>query len=121
MGSVCTKGQVIRFVIVGLFATATYIGVTSLLSSSMVGLETWVASLVGFAVSLVASYVGHAHITFRVQGGHGRSGLRFAIVTLCLVVSLSWLADFLVTQYGANKSAAVFLIGALYPPASFVL
>jgi putative flippase GtrA len=110
-----------RFVLIGGFATGLYVVVTTIASSPIFGFSNWLASLMGFLISLIASYVGHAYFTFKVGHGHRRHGARFLVVTICLATSLSWLSNTLVNHYGLDKLFVACFVGGTYPFASFML
>jgi putative flippase GtrA len=111
-----------RFAGVGIIATLTYCGVALLLSNRLVGVPMAWASLAGFAVSLLVSYLGHANFTFRVDKGlHGRFGPRFMAVSVGLAMACSLLAQLIVSRFGVSELYVTAFIAVLYPGASFLL
>ena len=109
----------LRFAIVGLIGTAIYCVATLGLMATPIDLSPGAASFVGFALSLCFSYVGHAYFTYRISAYPIRHGIRFAIATIVMGMSLSWFFNVFVTHFGVNPSLATLGICLLYPPLSF--
>lgn len=111
----------VRFIIVGLIGTLTYFGVTTLLSSPLVGLPILWSSLGGFVISLFVSYLGHANFTFQVERRHLHFGPRFIAASVGLAVFASLVAQIVVTKLQVPTIYVTALIAVLYPGASFLI
>jgi len=76
-------GQVGRFFVVGIFATATHY----LVAMFWLGwVSVWLANLLGYLAAVAVSYFGHQRITFRVpvaEVSHQRQAPRFLLTSLC--------------------------------------
>ena len=76
------KGQVRRFLLVGLAATCVHYGM-ALLSANAVNL--YVANLLGYLAAVTVSYVGHQRFSFRLAPeaiSHAKQLPRFIVVSL---------------------------------------
>ncbi len=111
----------LRFALVGSLATATYLAVSLFLSSSSVRLAPWAASLAGFALSFIVSYVGHLFFTYRAEPDHVFYGPRFALATLALIFIFSAFSQILAIDFALGRLWSNGLVAALFPPCSFLL
>jgi len=122
-------GSAMRFGLVGIAATLTYLGMSLLLLGW--GMAPQLANLAAFLVSTAASYLGHYFFTYRVSGGafgrdtgraagsHLRLSTRFIAVTILLTLFCSALHQ-LVLWAGASPRQAAFAVTISYPPLSFL-
>lgn len=72
--------ELVRFGIVGLVATATYLIVSMVVRSA--GAGHYFANFSGYIASVAISYFGHRVVTFRSKQAHRRQGPRFILVSL---------------------------------------
>jgi len=79
----CASGilQGIRFGLVGLAATLTHAGILWVLVEGY-QISALVATLLGFLVAFVMSYLGHFYITFQSERSHTQTLPRFALVAI---------------------------------------
>lgn len=70
--------KIIRFILVGISSGAIYAGVTALLVSAAVAPVP--ASLVGYAVSVPTSFLGHRRFSFRSNGHWTAEAVRFVVM-----------------------------------------
>lgn len=75
-GSLLAK--LVRFGFVGVLSGVIYAGVTALMVTQF-GMAPVPASLVGYCVSVPASFLGHRQGTFRSQGRWTHEALRFVV------------------------------------------
>jgi putative flippase GtrA len=83
--------------LVGLGATILY----GVVATTLAFLTTWpasIASLVGYTVSGVLSYLAHRRLTFRVEGSHGDAPWRFAALSAA-GYGLAFAAPFILTDW----------------------
>ncbi len=111
----------LRFAIVGTFTTIIYLVVSLGLSNSRFHLAPWAASMAGFAVSFVVSYLGHLFFTYRAKPDHVFYGPRFVSATLALVFAFSIGAQVLAVYFNLGRVRSNLLVAALFPPCSFLL
>jgi putative flippase GtrA len=75
-------GQIGRFFVVGILATATHYLVAMLWLGWV---SVWLANLLGYLAAVAVSYFGHQRITFRVpvaEVSHQRQAPRFLLTSL---------------------------------------
>ena len=113
--------QWLRFVAVGVFTTAIYLVVSVGLSSWPLHVPQWAASLAGFAVSFMVSYLGHLNFTYRAEPDHLRYGLRFALGTSALIAGFSALSQYLNTHFHIGHLWSNVFVAIFFPPSSFLL
>lgn len=110
------QGQLVRFVIVGIVATALHYGVYWLLQY---WLNVNVAYTTGYVVSLLANYYLTAHFTFR-EKATARNGIGFGgahlvnyLLHMVLFNLFLWL--------GLSRETAPFAVLAIAVPTNFLL
>jgi putative flippase GtrA len=109
--------RLVRFVAVGLVATATYLGLSLALTGA--GWSVEAAHVVALVISLIVSYAGQKLFTFQVSGNHRRFGVRFVIATAGIVATQFALVSGL--KSAGFGSMVIFGISSLYyPVASYV-
>lgn len=117
-GSLLAK--LVRFGFVGVVSGVIYAGVTAALVSGL-GFDPVRASLIGYCVSVPASFLGHRQGTFRSQGRWTHEALRFlvtqgvnmAVTAGSMHVAVAWAG----LPYWWGMIAAVILV----PIANFVM
>lgn len=70
--------EVLRFFIVGVFATITHISVASSFLYIFESANPFISNLIGFLTAFFVSFFGHAWFTFRNKG----SGSKFLVTTI---------------------------------------
>jgi putative flippase GtrA len=111
----------LRFILIGIGATATYFGITVLLISSPIQLEPVLASAIASTVSILVSYIGHHRYTFNRQGRHDFHFPRFIAVTTFLFLS-STMAMYVYSHVVPTEPLYVAsAIAVAYPIASYLL
>lgn len=110
-------GAVVRFGVVGVAATMTYLGISLLLLDG--GMAARAANLVALVGGTAASYLGHYFFTYRSREAHLRVGQRFVVVTAGLWLLCAALHS-AVLWLGATPRAASAAIALTYPPLSFL-
>ena len=111
-------GAVVRFGMVGVTATLSYLGLSLLLLHW--GMLPQLANLAAFLASTAISYLGHYFFTYRANGSHLRLSGRFIAVTVALSLLCSLLHQ-LVLWAGASPRLAALAVTLAYPPLSFLL
>ena len=112
------RGTVLRFGLVGVTATLTYLAVSLLLVGA--GWLPQLANIAAFAVGTAVSYFGHYLFTYRATGSHRRVSARFGAMTLVLVALCSALHEAALLA-GAAPWLASLLVTFAYPPLSFLI
>lgn len=111
--------RLVRFGLVGVLATS--INLLTTLGLAQVGVAFGLASLVAFAVSLIASYLGHTLFTFKASAPHLRSVPRFVATTLVLVVVCATSAHVLVEWAQLTPWLVAGGVAIFYPIASYAM
>jgi putative flippase GtrA len=111
-------GAVLRFALVGVAATLSYLGVSLLLLDR--GWVPQLANLGGFAAGTGLSYLGHYFFTYRSNERHLKTGSRFIGTTIGLTLASSLLHQ-AVLLLGAEPRLASLVVTCCYPPLSFLL
>ncbi len=111
-------GAVLRFGVVGVAATLSYLGLSLLLLHW--GMLPQLANLAAFLASTAISYLGHYFFTYRANGSHLRLSARFIAVTIALSLLCSLLHQ-LVLWAGVSPRLAAVAVTLAYPPLSFLL
>jgi putative flippase GtrA len=112
-------GRVIRFGIVGVGATITYVA-ASLALTHLFTLSPVAASIVAQVISMPVSYFGHLLYSFRVEADHRTYVARFLFTTAAAFAvnfALTWTATVL---FGWPQAGAVLLVSIAIPIASFL-
>lgn len=110
--------RLLRFIVVGLAGTLIYY-VTALLGASW-GLTIEAAHWLGFAVSIVFSYLAQKAVTFRVKGEHRRSVSRFVIAT-AVIAGTQFLVILGLRLFLLDPAILFAISSAYYPVASFII
>lgn len=111
-----TVGQMVRFGIVGVLATAVHYGVYWLLQ---LFINVNVAYTAGYLVSLALNYVLSARFTFR-QEASVRSGIGFGLAHLSNYLLHMVLFNFFLWM-GLSRAMAPFAVLAIAIPVNFFL
>lgn len=109
-------GEIVRFGIVGVLATALQYGVYLLLNR---WLEPRVSNTVGYIVSLIFNYFASTKYTFRVKNS-ARRGAGFAF-SHAINYTLQTLLLTLFLHLGIGKSLAMLPVFCICVPVNFVL
>jgi putative flippase GtrA len=105
--------SMLRFAVVGIGASSTYILVALLAGTS--GLQPQGANLIGVLASTGVSFFGHAYYSFRRGGLTARYLMRFTILSLAVYV-LSRAATHAGVEWLAwSYLTVVFAVAALIP------
>lgn len=113
-----TLFQVIRFGVVGVIATTTYFLMGQGLNYTTT-LNALQIHVVAFAVSIIISYLGHAHFTFGISGRQPM--IRFVVISVVLFCASSGLTVMLSDRLGISNAWIVTVITIVYPVCSFLL
>ena len=109
--------RLLRFGAVGGAATLIYFAAA--MAARWVGAGLLTAHATAFAVSTLASFLGHKLITFQVKGETARTGARFGLATAAIALAQGGLVH-LLGAAGAGD-LLIFLASSLfYPAASFL-
>lgn len=114
-----TLPRAVRFVLVGIVATATYAVIVLMLSR--MGVAPFWSSIGGFIISLPVSYVGQALFTYRKRTNHARYGARFILATVLMTVACSMASAFLVEQTRLGIGTTAILVSVFYPLLSYLV
>lgn len=113
------ESRTVRFGIVGVSATLSYLLITGGLEY-LTALPPALINLIGLAGSLLLSYAGHYYFTFGETAGHGRKGPLFLVVTGVIVLG-SMVVQHLVQLAAGSPYLSYLAVTVYYPVASFVL
>jgi putative flippase GtrA len=109
-----------RFALVGAIATATYAAMATLMTTYTFAMFTTTA--VALSTSLLVSFVGHRHFSFRQKGPHAPSGAgRFVLASIVLIALFSYFAELAVSWLGAASPTALAFTCVFYPFASYAV
>jgi putative flippase GtrA len=111
--------QLGRFGIVGALATLTH-ALTFAAAIEALHARPLLANLLGFALALCVSFLGHLHWTFRAEVGGGQPDapsmfLRFAIVALAGLALNSLIVVVVVERLGLDYRIAMLLMVTVVP------
>lgn len=112
--------RIIRFGVVGLGATAAYAAT----AWSLTVMGRWpavAASLSGWTVSTLLSYLGHRILTFRSAGRADQEVPRFAALAVGSLVLVLALPAVLTDGLGFDPAVAVGLACVIIPAASYAV
>jgi putative flippase GtrA len=112
-------GKGLRFVCVGLLATAVHVGI--FLGATLVwGISPTIATAIAFLVALTTSYALNHSWTFRVSGGHRRYFTRYAVIAVTGSV-LNMTIMYLCTRVlGWSSTVGLVVVVLTIPPLSFL-
>lgn len=112
--------KLVRFGFIGVLSGVIYAGVTALMVTQF-GMAPVPASLIGYCVSVPASFLGHRQATFRSQGRWTHEALRFVVtqaVNMAVTAgSMHAAVTLAALPYWWGMIAAVILV----PIANFVM
>lgn len=108
--------EVLRFCLVGGFATLTHLGVATLLVQRFAPLNVFMVNLLAFTCAFWVSFVGHRYFTFRTKG----SVLKFLMSSL---VGLAVNNTFLAVAFRMSKDDLLSIVtaAAIAPIVVFIL
>ena len=103
--------RLIRYGCVGLSVLLVHLA-SMVIAIELAGLSYGIATWIATSVAAIASYLGHAYITFQVHGGHNRSIPRFLVQIAYTYLASFWIMHFVTSRhwpylYGA---AAIWVI-----------
>jgi putative flippase GtrA len=113
-------GTVLRFGVVGVAATLTYLGLNIYALRPITDAAPAVGNALAQGLSLLVSYLGHKYVTFRSDTPHRRDLVRFLLSTVVAVLACS-LAFEAMVGLGLGVVGASLVVAVLYPAISFVL
>ena len=113
-------GQGLRFVVVGLAATATHVA-CGLVLAEAAGLAPFWANLLAFCVALFVSYLGNHRWTFAAQGAHAFHFPRFAVIALAGLALNQAIVYVMVGVMALDYRLALAVVVLVVPALSFVL
>ncbi len=108
--------SVLRFGLVGLFATLTYYYFAIFFGEVLFSYSIMVTNLAAYCVAMFVSYAGHYFWTYNAQGSHGAtfakyvvsaffgSALNSAVIYICMYFSM---------QYKSAMFTAIILVPAV--------
>jgi putative flippase GtrA len=111
-----TNNSVLKFGLVGIFATLTYYYSAIFLREVMSGYPIVITNLIAYCIAMFVSYVGHYFWTYKAQSSHGATSLKFiasalfgsalnsAIVQICMYSTM---------QYRSAMVVAIILVPAV--------
>lgn len=111
---------VLRFGLVGIAATAAYLGLGLLLIETGF-LPLVIGNALAFTAAVLVSYLGHHRFTFRADGEHGFHFPRFVAITVTLFLASNMLLLAAVERFALRPVVGMLLVAVLYPLASFAL
>lgn len=109
----------IRFGGVGGLATLVHV-LVALTAEHSLSLSAQQANLAGFLVSVLLSYFGHAHVTFRSGQGSALRFLRFVVVALTGYAVSSLTVALITGPLGLPFAVAMVAVAMVVPATSFV-
>lgn len=104
-------GEMVRFGLVGLGATAVHLGV-AWIAYRLAGVPPYWANGIAFSIAFGVSYLGHSSWTFGRRGAHARSLPRFLIIALIGYALSNVLIWLIVTELG--RPFEIALLGILF-------
>ena len=113
--------RAVRFGIVGISATLTYLVLANLLAVPLGPMTAFHAHVAAICCSILVSYTGHHAFTFARKGRHGFYFGRFAAITALLFVLTSALAYAMDADLHLPALVISIAVTVLYMAASFVL
>lgn len=113
------SGEGIRFGLVGICATLTYLGV-SLVVQRLWG-QPLTSSSLGYLASVGISYAGHRSFTFETERPHLTTGPRFLAVSLCGFVLTNLIVAVITEFAGLPFALAAALVAIVIPLFNWVL
>ena len=108
--------EVLRFCLVGGFATLTHLGVAALLVQRFASLNVFTVNLLAFTCAFWVSFAGHRYFTFRTKG----SVLKFLVSSL---VGLAVNNTFLAVAFWMSSAELLSIVTAatIAPVVVFIL
>lgn len=110
--------QLLRFGAVGVLATLVH--VCAALVTTSAGVAPLAANLVGFAVALSVSYLGHARITFGITPRFGIEAGRFAFTALCGLCASTLTVWILAVRLGLGMGVAMAAVALFVPTVTYL-
>lgn len=110
------KQEVIRFVIVGVVATALHYGIYYLMQ---LFINVNIAYTIGYVMSFILNFYVSSHFTFRVKPSWGRLLGMVGAHGINYILSILFLNIFL--YFNVPKTVAPFPVFALVIPINFIL
>ena len=76
------SNRVLKFGVVGVFATLTYYFSAISLKEILHGFSILVTNLIAYGIAMIVSYVGHYFWTYKAQSDHGTTIVKYVISAL---------------------------------------
>jgi putative flippase GtrA len=110
----------VRFSIVGIAATVTYMVVTVALVGSGIASPA-IGSVIGFCASFLVSYFGHFRFTFVARGRHRDYLLKFAVNAVAVLFFSTLLVWLFASVLRLDYRIAVIISATINPVCSYIL
>lgn len=114
------SSRVLKFGVVGLFATLTYYLSAIALREVLYGFSILVTNLIAYGIAMIVSYSGHYFWTYKAQSDHGVTIVKYVISALFGSALNSVIVYFCMRSSMQYKSAMVVAI-ILVPAVAYVI
>lgn len=111
--------QIVRFGLVGMFATAVHMGVSLLLNLGL-GVAAQPSNLAAFCVAFLVSFFGHHNFSFKSKKNHAQTLPRFAVAAISGYLS-SALALAIFQTMGIPSGVSLVLSAGVVPVVTFFI
>lgn len=114
------NNSVLKFGMVGLFATLTYYSSAISLREFLYGFSIMVTNLVAYSIAMLVSYVGHYFWTYNAQGNHGATFTKY-VVSALFGSALNSAVIFICMHFSMQYKPAMVVAIVLVPAVAYVI
>ena len=114
------NSSVLKFGLVGLFATLTYYFSAISLREVLYGFSIMITNLIAYCLAMFVSYVGHYFWTYNAKGSHGATFAKF-IASALFGSALNSAIVYICMSFSMQYKSAMFVAIVLVPAVAYVI
>ncbi len=111
---------VLKFGLVGLFATLTYYFLAISLREFQYGLSILLTNMIAYCIAIIVSYLGHYFWTYKARGNHGATFAKY-IVSALLGCGLNSIIVHICMRLSMQYKSAIFVAIILVPTIAYIM
>ena len=114
------SNSVLKFGLVGLFATLTYYSSAIFLREVLQGFSILVTNVFAYCIAMIVSYAGHYFWTYKAQGNHGATIAKY-IISALFGSALNSTIVYICMRFSMQYKSAMLVAIILVPAVAYVI